>query len=441
MAPQQLSNLPVSYRVKLKNDGVMSPNPTWKKVIKFGLVAWVSLLILASCDDETEPFEASTYLWAPAIKVEKGDGEAKIGLLDPTIFALYVYPGPARPSHFTIFKSDDMENFSEYETVDSKTTSVLIKDLENDKPYYFFVTASRKDFPSVNSDTLMIIPSAKFERDTYTPAPSGPFERFSISFDGTYALYRDSHRYYQFKSSEPDQPQLVDNQTYTATWSPNANKLVYVKNIFVESAAYPSSINIYDAESLTSTTLLTIPDRSYLVSSPVFTPDGNKITYLSTEGNADDLIYDLWSIDIETQEKIKLSDFGTVNFITNHPFAWSKSGEEIFVSGGYNVYGTGIHKFNVSTKVLTPVIVSKWGDKYPVISPDGNTIAFVSYRSGEDELWTYDLSTSKYRQITGESGDNFRSPYSEIQWLDEDRVLTSVSRDNQIHLVTLRVTQ
>jgi hypothetical protein len=419
---------------------------TAKKVFNLCFTALLSLTFFASCDDEDEPFEASTYIWSPAIKVEKGDGEAKIGLSDPTIFALYVYPGPARPSHFIIFKSDDMENFSEYETVDSETTSVLIKDLVNDKPYYFFVTAHLKGFPSVNSDTLMIIPSAKFERDAYTPVPNGPFERFSVSFDETYGLYRDNHRYYQFKSSDPGQLHLVDNQTYSAKWSPKANKLVYVKNIIVESAAYPTSINIYDAESLASTILLTIPNRSYLVSSPVFTLDGNKITYLSTEGNAGELIYDLWSIDIATQEKVKLSDFGSAGFATNSPFVWNRSGEEIFLSGayhintgGYNVYDNGIHKFNVSTKSLTPVIVSKWGDQYPALSPNGSTIAFVSYRSGEDELWTYDLNSSKYRQITGESDDNFFSPYSEIQWLDDERLLTSVVEDNLYRLVTFHV--
>lgn len=426
----------------------MNTTFTRKKVFRLCLAALSGLLVLASCDDENEPFEASTYLWSPAINVEKGDGEARIFLWDPTPFTLYVYPGPATPTHFTIFKSEDMENFAEYETVDSETTSVLIKDLVNDKPYYFFVSSHRDNFPSVNTDTLMIIPSAKFERDAYTPMPNGPFERFSVSFDQTYALYRDNNRYYQFKSSEPGQLQLVDDQTYSASWSPNANKLVYVKNIVMGSAAYPASINIYDAESLTSTTLLTIPGMSYLVSNPVFTPVGNKITYLSTEGSADDMIYDLWSIDIATQEKVKLSDFGTVGFATNNPFAWSKSGGEIFVTGayqintgGYNAYDNGIHKFNVSTKALTPVIVSKWGDKYPVLSPNGNSLAFVSYRSGEDELWTYDLISSKYRQITGESDDNFFSPYSEIQWLDDDRVLITVTRDNQFHLATVDVAQ
>jgi Tol biopolymer transport system component len=96
---------------------------------------------------------------------------------------------------------------------------------------------------------------------------------------------------------------------------------------------------------------------------------------------------------------------------------------------------------NISSKILEPVIVSKWADKSPAVSPSGHTLAFVSYRSGEDEIWTYNLTSFKYKQITGESFDNFRSPYSEIQWLDDERVLTSVSRDNQIHLVTLHVTQ
>ena len=415
----------------------MNTNFTRKKVIRLCLAALMAFSLLASCDDENETFEASTYLWSPAINVEKGDGEARIFLSDPTLFALYVYPGPASPTHYTIMKSDDMENFAEYQTVDKETTSVLIKDLVNGKPYYFFVTAHRRNFASVQTDTLMIIPSVKFEREAYAPIPDGSPERFSVSFDETYGLYRIDDKYYQFKFSDPNQVELVDNQSYYARWSPNSNKIVYLNHILVESAAYPSSINLYDAESLTSTTLLTIPDMSYLVSNPMFSLDGNKITYLSNEDDAEGKIYDLWSIDVTTEEKMKLSDFAAVGFITNNPFAWDKSGQEIFVTGGYNIYDNDIYKINVSSKVLMPVIVAKWGDKNPVISPDGNTLAFVSTRSGEDELWTYDLINSKFRQITGDGGYNFISTYSEIQWLDDGRLLISIVEDNRYQLVVL----
>jgi hypothetical protein len=410
------------------------------RTFRLCLLALSFLSFFVACNDEVENKnpEGSTYLWTPAINVERGDGEAKIFLTDPTTLSLYAHPGPAKPSYFTMMISNDLETFSAYQTVNE---TVLIKDLVNEKPYFFFVTAHRKHFPSVNSDTLMIIPSEALERNGYTPDPDNLFERFSVSFDQSFGLYRVNDKYYQFKSSEPDFVHLVDNQSYYARWSSNANLLVYVKDTLINSVSYPYSINIYDPEMKSSTVLLAIPYEDYLASNPLFTPDGSKITFLSTEGNAEENIYDLWSIDVTTKEKVKLSNFEGTGFVTYGKFAWDGSEQDIYLDGAYGMLNTDIYKFNVATKLLTPIIVSKWSDKDPTISPDGNIIAFVSIRSGDDELWTYNLTNSKYRQITGESDYEFDSRYSEVQWLDNESLLISVQDGTKHVVVTLDVNE
>jgi hypothetical protein len=427
--------------VKLKNENVMVTGSTGtKRILGVWLLALSFLSFFAACDED-EDLGESTYLWTPAINLEKGDGEATLFLADPTPFSLYVSPGPSRPSHFTVMISEDLENFSEYQTVDVETTSLLIKDLINGKPYYFFVTAHRNRFPSVQTDTLMTIPSVPFERYSYTQSPEGPFERFSTSFDQSFGLYRVNDKYYQFRSSDPDFVNLVDDQTYYASWASNSNQLVYLEHTIVGSVAYPSSINMHDPEEQSSTTLLTIPYERYIVGHPLFTPDGSKITFLSTEDNAADHIYDLWSIDLTTNEKRKLSDFEGAGFITNNSFAWDKSGEAVYLAGGFTVYDTDIYKFDFATKVLSPVISSKWSDKIPKMSPDGNSIAFVSNRSGQDELWLYNLTTSQYSQITGEPGYELDTRYSEIQWLDNETLLISVIEDTRHVVINMKVSQ
>jgi Tol biopolymer transport system component len=287
----------------------------------------------------------------------------------------------------------------------------------------------------------MTIPAAAVERYGYTPSPGGPFERFSTSFDQSFGLYRVNDRYYQFKSSDPDFIHLVGNQTYYASWASNTNRLVYLGHTIVASVAYPSSINIYDPEAQSSTTLLTIPYENYIVTHPLFTTDGTGITFLSTENNAADNIYDLWSIDLTTKQKVKLSDFESTGFMTNNSFAWNNSGEAVYLAGGFNIYDTDIYKFDIATKLLTSVIASKWSDKVPTISPDGNSIAFVSNRSGGDELWLYNLSDSKYSQITGESDYDFDTRYSEIQWLDNETLLVSVIEGTKHVVINMDVRQ
>lgn len=214
---------------------------------------------------------------------------------------------------------------------------------------------------------------------------------------------------------------------------------MYLKNTLVGAVSYPSSINIYHPETRSATTLLTIPYDNYIAGHPCFTPDESKITFLSTEGNSKAHSYDLWSIDLTTEEKLQLSEFEGGGFYTNSPFVWDKTGEEVYLTGAYNLIDTDIYKFNLTSKALTPVVASKWSEKDPMLSPDENSIAFVSGRSGKDEVWIYNLASSKFRQITGEGDYRFPSTYAEVQWLDNERLLVTLIEGTQHVASTLKV--
>jgi len=47
----------------------------------------------------------------------------------------------------------------------------------------------------------------------------------------------------------------------------------------------------------------------------------------------------------------------------------------------------------------------------PSASPDNNSIAFVSNRSGNNQIWVYNLSTKLFRQITGSKGTNLNTDW------------------------------
>lgn len=55
------------------------------------------------------------------------------------------------------------------------------------------------------------------------------------------------------------------------------------------------------------------------------------------------------------------------------------------------------------------MIISDWMDVCPAISPDNKQVAFISNRSGTNQIWIYNIITKKYNQITGDIGDNVDS--------------------------------
>jgi Tol biopolymer transport system component len=159
---------------------------------------------------------------------------------------------------------------------------------------------------------------------------------------------------------------------------------------------------------------------------PVFTPDGEKVSFLSSENNSRKEIYDLWTIDLATKEQTRIMDFEEAGFYTYGRYDWAGSGEEVYLDGGYDLnYKHDIYKVNIATGMITPVIQSRWHDRNPALSPDHKKIAFISDRTGTDELWVYDQINVKYSQVTGSIHD-FDSRYTNLQWLNDEQILITV---------------
>lgn len=78
------------------------------------------------------------------------------------------------------------------------------------------------------------------------------------------------------------------------------------------------------------------------------------------------------------------------------------------MSGGryvWSIYDTyDIYVANADGSNVQPLITGPGYDAEPTVSPDGKTIVFTSTRSGDLELWTYDLATGATRQITDTPG-------------------------------------
>ena len=179
---------------------------------------------------------------------------------------------------------------------------------------------------------------------------------------------------------------------------------------------------------------------NYYVINPTFSPAGEIITFLSSKDNSDIYTYDLWKINTVTKEQTKITNFEAIGFITDSQYEWAISGEEIYLEGRYIRSNTNdIYKMNLSTKLLSPVIESCWDERTPSLSPDNTKIAFISDRTGKDELWIYHLVKSKYCQVTGEPSYDFDSRYTNLQWLNNDQILITVFKDTKSIAVKINV--
>lgn len=401
------------------------------------------VLIWRCASHDIEPVTTDTdvesdFFWVPKVVVQKGDGKATILLTDPRPFTDYVFPGPSNPDYFKIWISEDGESFSLYKKVDIKTTSVALSNLTNNTYYYIFVSAHKGD-ETIETGKLMVVPSKEAKTERYLPNLNFRAETMSVSYDQKYIAYiNGSALYYQAAST--GEGTFLGSNASNHRWSKSTNNLLYITTQFAGNTIYPSELKLLDTNSKTSSKLLDIKYTDYYVCNPSFSPDASKIAFLSSEGNSEKYIYDLWTINPATGEKTRLSNFGAIGFYTQSWYEWSSSGDYVYLDGRMSLSGReDIFKFDIATKSLTPVIQSAWKEATPSLSPDQTKIAFISDRSGEDELWLYDLQNGKYVQITGEGTYTFDSRYTYLTWLDNHQMLITIYKNDQWIPATINI--
>jgi len=136
--------------------------------------------------------------------------------------------------------------------------------------------------------------------------------------------------------------------------------------------------------------MTTLPGMQY---HPAFSPDGQKIAYVSGKGYG---THEIWIMDKDGQNQKRLTqNQGGYDILPR----WSLDGERIaFASDkASNIDIWVMNADGTNKKKLTDY---EGLDTQPVWSSDGKNILFVSNRSGELQIWMVDYITSQVHQIT-----------------------------------------
>jgi hypothetical protein len=410
------------------------------KSVRPFLLVWTIICLSCAdeiCEDERISSDADLYFWAPKLAVEKGNGEVLLLFSDPTPFTQYAGPPPTHPDFYNILISEDLATFRLYKRVDYRETTTKVESLVNGKAYYFKVAAA-KEQQTQDSNIIMTIPS---QEPVVTLYRSGeyPHTNLSTSYDESYLSFLKNDDIH-FASIQLDGQPFIDENSGVASWSQEMNKAVYAKYELVGFTLYTSEFKVFDAATNMSTELFKNPLNGSYASQPKFIPGSNDISFWSTEQNSEGMGYDLWRINLDTKEKTRMTYFGERRFLGASNYDWTLAGTSIYMDGMRSFHEpTGIFHFDVATNTISPIITSLWNDRRPSLSPANAKIAFVSDRSGREEIWIYDITAQSSRQITGSHVFHFDSRYSNLQWLDESQLLITAWLDGDMTTVTINV--
>lgn len=133
---------------------------------------------------------------------------------------------------------------------------------------------------------------------------------------------------------------------------------------------------------------------------PAISPDGRSIIYTQES--------ELWVVDVPSGTPTRLvvdvafdARDNTVEYVRSagraEGFAPDPTGDRVAVDFRGELF---IAPVDPSMGELARVTRSAWRDRYPSFSPDGNTLAFVSDESGEEEIWVQEIATGQRRKLT-----------------------------------------
>lgn len=171
-----------------------------------------------------------------------------------------------------------------------------------------------------------------------------------------------------------------------------------------------------------------LPDFSPVYdSSPVWSPDGTKIAFISNR----DYLFSLYVMNADGSNAQRLTE----TLEPGEP-AWSPDGGKIaFTAGvrftvGMGKASTNIYIVNVDGTGLTQLTRNTDLNSRPAWSPDGKQIVFTSNRDGQAKVWAMDADGSNQRELPNTNIDK-KSPFYNHQptWSpDGSKVLFSYPR-------------
>ncbi len=407
----------------------------------------IFILILASfsCKKE-EKIPAGTKLRGPFLISLIGDEKVTLTYFSqyiPDLFSTYKL---VDPDYFDIYESEgQLNNFKEViKLKNNNIYSYTLDGLNNGTTYYFYVVGEKEGYKPLSSGTIMIIPNQKLTFDTLvTISNNHTISSVSFSPVTNKIAYVDKNYAWNggtnccmaesiiISSTDNQDSELLATFSYDPNWSSNGDTIVFAEE--TQGHGYYSQIAVYDLNSKAITKLTN--DTTYYYN-PSFSPSDDKILYQSNKNRPDINSTNIWMMDLGTFNTKLIIDLSKTNFANVSRPVWMD--ENDFIFQGTTNSQTSIFKYSIQTNGIEPLIESKWNDYNPAISPNADQIAFISERSGSEQLWLYNLQTKEYKQLTGyDDNEYFDGNWTKINWMNNNQLLFTFG-ENTLTQVSLR---
>lgn len=406
--------------------------------------------LILGCESDENIENKKTVIWRPDPLAIISENKVEIKWLNKTIYYKINRPYEiVHPSKFDIYiSSENSSNFTKLiELTNDGEYSYTVSNLKNNTAYYFYVVSKKKGYKSLISDTIVAMPNTRpATLDIISAEEPHTNTNISLGLKKDKIAYVDKH--YEWDGGENccisiaifisnldgSKADLFKIKSKSPDWSPTNDTLIF-STTYGETNQGQGIFNQLAIYDIKNQQLEKLTKESYGHYSPVFSKDGKKILYESTKDSPDyhgSLM--IWLLNLETLEQNKAVELLSNNLIDAKSPNWINNNEFLFQ--GKNVdYTVNIFKKSLHSNKIEPIIESPWDDCNPSISPDKKRIAFISNRSGRNEVWLYNLENKSYMQLTGYlEEESISEAWNKMEWLDNSSLMFNIEENRLVKL-------
>jgi serine/threonine protein kinase/tricorn protease-like protein len=212
-------------------------------------------------------------------------------------------------------------------------------------------------------------------------------------------------------------------------FSPDGSRFVYVD------FQKPRNVRIGSTDESTSTKLTDSTTTDVRFFSPLFSPDGQKVAFVSMRKPAQNPKKPEWGITFFDGGNVKIAILsGSIRMI-----GWAASGDAVIVAriaGQLKVGPSAVEILRVSESSGTQeiAILEDIHADTLTLSADGKTLAFTGRRNDKDDVWTISATGGEPRKLT--NNGNTRIFYANLAWSPDGKVIY-FDKQEQVNTISM----
>ncbi|MEO0581842.1 MAG: hypothetical protein AAF135_06455 [Bacteroidota bacterium] len=376
------------------------------------------LLLTPACDigDESIPQPSIEMpVAAPRLFVTRTEG-------DLTLTWGWFNAGAQTPQSFKVYQGQSpiSTDFALQATLAGDLTSWQPQDIQPGKVYYFQLEVEGENNQTVRSNTVMVTLGTSFGRKLLASSPQMDYSHGRWSPDGQWLAFNATAEgnIPHILLAQSGRSERIEIEGSDPHWFPGDLRMIYrglekrVEDQTIVSLAVASPLSGFAS----AFTIGGDADYRY----PVVSADGKQVAFISDRQDGE--AYALYTYELAKEN----SFYHWIDFVPDptwpytafeqapqhlqwHPWepllVYDQLASHPSTSSASPPINRDIYFFDFEKNEVIPIESSIWDDHSPVFSPAGNTIAFISDRSGLYEIWVKNLFNQELRMITGNGID------------------------------------